>query len=138
VTPRRTEYAAFVLDLMDFIEEKIVEAMENEPSRVAAIGEAAGAIPVLRGRLRENDAANAQAILALGNMIEQRWASGWWEDFSKMKREEFERTAGDLIGPQGRLAILTCHRGGGRVVVSQTEACRFVAQQSGTTFSGSN
>jgi hypothetical protein len=47
VTPRRTEYAAFVLDLMDLIEGKILEAMENEPSRVAAVGEAAGAIPVL-------------------------------------------------------------------------------------------
>ena len=48
MTPRRTEYAAFVLDLMDFIDEKILEAMENEPSRVAAVGKAAGAIPVLR------------------------------------------------------------------------------------------
>jgi hypothetical protein len=53
--PRRTEFAAFVLDLLDFIEEKIQEAMENEPSRIAAIGEAAGAIPVLRDRLRENE-----------------------------------------------------------------------------------
>ena len=47
MTPRRTEYAAFVLDLMDFIDEKILEAMENERSRVAAVGETAGAIPVL-------------------------------------------------------------------------------------------
>jgi hypothetical protein len=45
---RRTEFAAFVLDLMDFIEEKIGEAMDNESSRAAAIAEAAGAIPVLR------------------------------------------------------------------------------------------
>jgi hypothetical protein len=36
MTPRRTEFAAFVLDLLDFVEEKIGEAMENEPSRVAA------------------------------------------------------------------------------------------------------
>lgn len=105
MTPRRTEFAAFVLDLLDFVE-KIGEAMENEPSRVAAIGEAAGAIPVVRDRLRENDLANTQCILALGNMIEQRWASEWREDFSKMDREEFERTAGDLVGPQGRVAIL--------------------------------
>lgn len=60
---------------------------------------------MVRGRLRENDLANRQCILALGNMIEQRWASEWWEDFSKMD-EEFERTAGDLVGPQGRVAIL--------------------------------
>jgi hypothetical protein len=94
MTPRRTEFAAFVLDLLDFVKEKIGEAMENEPSRVAAIGEAAGAIPVVRDRLRENDLANTQCILALCNMIEQRWASEWWKDFSKMEREEFERTAG--------------------------------------------
>jgi hypothetical protein len=30
---------------------------------------------VVRDRLRENDLANTQCILALGNMIEQRWAS---------------------------------------------------------------
>jgi hypothetical protein len=63
VTPRRTEYAAFVLDLMDFIDEKILEAMENEPSRVAAVGEAAGAIPVLCDRLRENEPVQANFIL---------------------------------------------------------------------------
>jgi hypothetical protein len=53
VTLRRTEFTAFVLDLMDFIEEKIMEALENEPSRFAAIGESAGAIPVLSDQLRE-------------------------------------------------------------------------------------
>ena len=31
MTPRRTEFTAFVLDLLAFIEEKIGEAMENEP-----------------------------------------------------------------------------------------------------------
>ena len=37
---------------MDFIEEKIEEAMANETSRVAAIGEAAGAVPVRNSRRR--------------------------------------------------------------------------------------
>lgn len=79
--------------------------MENEPSRLAAIGEAAGAIPVVRDHLRENDLANTQCILALGNMIEQRWASAWWEDFSKMAG----RNSKDRRGPRraaGRVAIL--------------------------------
>jgi hypothetical protein len=40
------------------------------------------------------------------NTIEQRWVTEWWEDFTKMDREEFERTAGDLIGPKGRFSIL--------------------------------
>jgi hypothetical protein len=103
---RRTEFAAFVLDLMDFIEEKIGEAMDNEPSRAAAIGEAAGAVPVLRDRLRENEVVNAQVVLALGNMIEARYAADWWDDFAKMDRKEFEAAARDLVGPDGRLAIL--------------------------------
>ena len=86
--------------------------MENEPSRVAAIGEAAGAIPVVRDRLRENDLANTQCILALDNMIEQRWASEWWEDFSKMAgRNSKDRR--DLVGPQGRFAILRAIVAGG-------------------------
>jgi hypothetical protein len=106
MTPRSTEFAAFVLDLLDSIEEKIGEAMENEPFRIAAVGEAAGAIPVLRDRLCENEVVGTHFILAPGNMIEARWASEWWEDFAKMERAEFERTAGDLIGPEGRLAIL--------------------------------
>jgi hypothetical protein len=88
---------------MDFIEEQIQEAMENEPSRVAAIGEAAGAIPVLRDRLRQNEYVQANFILVLGNMIEQRWASEWWDSLAKTERDEFELTACDLVA---RLTIL--------------------------------
>ncbi len=103
MTPRRTEFAAFVVDLLDFIEEKIGEAIESENSRLGAIGEAAGAVPVLRDRLRENEPVQANFILVLGNIVEQRWASQWRDDFSKMGRGEFERTARDLVE---RLAIL--------------------------------
>lgn len=103
---RRTEFAAFVLDLLDFMEEKIGEAMNDESSRTAAIAEAAGAIPVLRNRLRENEVVQANFILVLGNSIEERWASEWWDDFAKMDRQEFEGVAKDLAAPEGRLAIL--------------------------------
>jgi hypothetical protein len=103
MTPRRTEFAAFVLDLVDFIEEKVTEAIESEISRRGAIGEAAGAAPVLRDRLRKNEPVQANFILVLGNMIEQRWASEWWDGLANMERGEFERTASDLVG---RLAIL--------------------------------
>ncbi len=106
MTTWRTEFTAFVLDLLDFVEEKIGEALETEDSRRAALSEAAGAIPVLRERLRENDVVNAHFILALHNMIEERWASEWWEDFAKMDRGEFERTARDLVGPEGPFANL--------------------------------
>lgn len=62
--------------------------------------------PLLRERLRENEVVNAQVILALGNMIERRWASEWWNDFAKVERGEFERIGRDLVGPKGRFAIL--------------------------------
>jgi hypothetical protein len=107
MTPaRRTDFVAFVLDLLDFIQEKIGEAMETETSRVAAIGEAAGVLPLLRERLQENEPVQANFILALGNMIEERWCSEWWDGFAKMERPEFEKIAEDLVGPQGRLTIL--------------------------------
>jgi hypothetical protein len=47
MTSRCTEFAAFVLDLMNFIEEKVREAIESEEPRRAAIAEAGGAVPVL-------------------------------------------------------------------------------------------
>ncbi|EHR01240.1 hypothetical protein [Bradyrhizobium sp. WSM471] len=106
MTSRRTEFAAAVLDLLDFIEEKIGEAQQDETSRIGAVGEAAGAVPVLRDRLSENEFVQANFILVLGNVIEERWAPDWWEGFAKMERMEFEQAARDLAGPEGRLAIL--------------------------------
>jgi hypothetical protein len=62
---RRTEFAPFVLDLLDFIDERIREAVDDEGSRLAAIGEAAGVLPLLRERLRENEVVQANFILQL-------------------------------------------------------------------------
>lgn len=103
MTPRRTEFAAFVLDLLDFMEERIREALDDDTSRAGAIAEAAGAVPVLRDRLQENEVVQANFILALDNIIDQRWAPEWWDGFAKMERGEFERVAGDL---EGRLLVL--------------------------------
>lgn len=103
MTPRRTEFEAFVLDLMDFIEERIREALDGEASRAGALAEAAGAVPVLRDRLQENEVVLANFILVLDNIIDKRWAPGWWDGFAKMERGEFERLARDL---EGRLSVL--------------------------------
>jgi hypothetical protein len=44
---RRPPSPPFVLDLVDFMDEKIREAIANEGSRVAAVAEAAGLLPLL-------------------------------------------------------------------------------------------
>ena len=59
----------------------------------------------LRDRLRENDLANTQCILALGNMIEQSWASEWWEDFSKMKFGDVRQIAPGVLSATVLLMI---------------------------------
>jgi hypothetical protein len=103
---RRTDFADFVLDLLDFMEEKIREALDDEGSRPAAIGEAAGAVPLLRDRLREDEVAQAQFMLVFGVQLFEPHATPWWAEFARMERAEFEQRAADLVGPQGRLAAL--------------------------------
>jgi hypothetical protein len=39
-------------------------------------------------------------------MFEMRYAPEWWDGFAKMDRAEFDEIAQDLVGPEGRLAIL--------------------------------
>ncbi|MEY9123811.1 hypothetical protein [Bradyrhizobium yuanmingense] len=68
MTTRRTEFAAFVLDLMDFIEEKIAEALADEDSRAGAIAEG-GTVPVLRDRLRENEKVQASFVLVASDKL---------------------------------------------------------------------
>lgn len=58
-----TALGPFLLDLLDFIDEKMTEAGDR-PSRRAALADAAGAIPIIRDRLRrENKTAFAQVML---------------------------------------------------------------------------
>jgi len=103
---RRTDFTAFVLDLLDFMEEKIHEAVDDERSRPAAISEAAGAIPLLRDRLREDEVAQAQFMLVFDAQTFDADASKWWSDLAQMGRAEFDKLAADLVGPQGKLAVL--------------------------------
>jgi hypothetical protein len=39
-------------------------------------------------------------------MIEARYAADWWGGFARMDRQEFEAAARDLVGLEGRFAIL--------------------------------
>jgi hypothetical protein len=103
---RRTDFTAFILDLLDFLEEKIREALEDESSRLAAIGEAAGAVPLLRDRLTENEVAQAQFMLVFDAQMFDADAAKWWSDLAQIDRAEFEKLAADLVGPGGTLAAL--------------------------------
>ena len=47
------------------MEEKLREALRDEISRVGAVSEAAGAVPLLRDRLRENELVQAQFMRGL-------------------------------------------------------------------------
>jgi hypothetical protein len=98
---RRTEFAPFVIDLLDFMEEKIGEAVAEEASRVGAISEAVGVVPLMRGRLSENEDAQAQFILVFDNEMYDADAAKCWKEFARMDRAEFEQQAADLLGPQG-------------------------------------
>ena len=53
---RHTEFAPFVLDLVDFMEKKIRMGLDDEGARAKAVGDAAGVAPLLHGRLCENEA----------------------------------------------------------------------------------
>lgn len=104
MTSRRTEFAAFVLDLLDFIEEKIREALANEPSRPAAIAEADGAVAPLRDRLGEDEVVQTQFMLVFDVQLLEPHAARWWAEFDRMDRAEFEKVAADLLGAQGALS----------------------------------
>jgi hypothetical protein len=103
---RRTEFAPFVLDILDFMEERIREAIADEGSRASAIGEAAGVIPLLRDRLREDETKQAQFMLVFDNQMYDADAARWWTDLGLMERPAFETRAAGLVGPHGILAVL--------------------------------
>jgi hypothetical protein len=103
---RRTEFTPFVLDLLDFIEEKIREAVAGEASRAGAITEAAGAVPLLRDRLQEDEAKQAQFRLVFDEQFDEPYATPWWAEFARIDRAAFEQQADALIRPRGMLAAL--------------------------------
>lgn len=59
-----TDLTEYLLDLLDFIEEKIEEAKNDPASRSSALSEAMGALPIMKDRLyREDQVALAQLLL---------------------------------------------------------------------------
>lgn len=106
MTPRRTEFADFVLDLLDFMEEKLREAQRDETSRIGAVNEAAGAVAPLRDRLRENELVQAQFMLVFDNELYEPHATGRWRGLARMPRADFEAEVEAFFKPDGVFAAL--------------------------------
>jgi hypothetical protein len=51
----RTDLTEYLMDLLDFIEEKIEEAQKDQASREGALSEAMGAFPIMNDRLYHED-----------------------------------------------------------------------------------
>src|SRR5260221_10876794 len=84
---RRTEFALFILDVLDFMEEKTREAVEDEASRAGAISEAAGVVPQVRDRVRKNEVTQAQFMLVFDVQMSEPPAAQWWAEFARMDRK---------------------------------------------------
>jgi hypothetical protein len=109
---RHTEFAPFVLDLVDFMEQKIRMGLDDEGARAKAVGDAAGVAPLLRGRLCENEAAQAQAMLLLDKQMYDADAAKWWADLAGVDRAEFEKQATDLLALLAVLRQVAAASGG--------------------------
>jgi hypothetical protein len=98
-TPRkyRSSLVAALLDLLDFIDEKLREALDDPASQLAAATEAGCAMPLMLERLREDEVIGATFVLVLGTKLERQHWLEWWHNFARMEREEFGREAADLI-----------------------------------------
>jgi len=94
---RHTEFVPFVLDLLELIEEKLREAIVDEASQAGAVSEAAGVLPLLRDRMRDNEAIQATFILVLSDYLYGH-AADWWPVFARMDRSAFEKEAETIVG----------------------------------------
>jgi hypothetical protein len=86
---RRTDFTDFVLDILDFMEEKLREAIDDESARRAAISEATGAVPLLRDRLREDELTLTRFMMVFDVQLLEPHATPWWTEIARMERAEF-------------------------------------------------
>jgi hypothetical protein len=98
-TPHKysTALVAALLDLLDFVDEKVREALDDPASQLAAATEAGCAMPLMLERLHEDEVIGATFVLVLGTKLERQHWWEWWHDFARREREEFGREAEDVI-----------------------------------------
>ena len=62
----RTDLTEYLMDLLDFVEEKIKEAQNDHASRAGALSEAMGAFPIIKDRLYREDKKTLTQLLLIG------------------------------------------------------------------------
>jgi hypothetical protein len=96
-TKYRTPLTESLLDLLDFVEERLREALDDPASQLAAATEAGCAMPVIWQRLHEDEVIGANFVLVLGAKLERLHWQEWWHDFARMERKAFAVEATDVI-----------------------------------------
>src|SRR5271169_2212695 len=98
MTDWHTEQAAFLLDLLSFIEEQIRHGMDNPPDQFAAVDVALGAVPLIRERILGNDSQIATKFLlvASGHFEGANWQENW-RDLAKDDTRSFRIKACKLL-----------------------------------------
>jgi hypothetical protein len=86
-----------LLELLDFVDEKLREALDDPASQLAATTEAGCAMPVILERLREDQAIGLNFMLVFETKLEKHDWRQWWDDFANSEREEFCCGAKDVL-----------------------------------------
>jgi len=98
----RCDLRDFLADLLHFMEEQIKQALSNPADQSAAIDAATGTIPLMRDRLRTDDAESkvlwTQFLFIFENRIEDPYWKQWWQKFANLAPDEFAGEAKKLIG----------------------------------------
>jgi hypothetical protein len=72
------------------MEEKLREALRDDTSRIGAVSEAAGAVPILRDPLCENEVVLTKFMLVFDSEFHEPHATERWRDLARMPRAAFE------------------------------------------------
>jgi hypothetical protein len=93
----RTALVDALLDLLEFVDEKLREALNDPASQLAAVTEAGCAMPLMLERLHEDQAIGLSFMLVLETKLEKQHWRQWWDAFAQSEREEFCRDAKDVL-----------------------------------------
>jgi len=98
----RCDLRDFLLDLLDFVEEQIEQAVSEPADQRAAVDAASGVVPVIRDRLNSDPSPQVEALwasflLVPGNKFEERYWRTEWDALEIMAPDDFREAARVLI-----------------------------------------